>query len=129
MVGPQPSALLICANEIATEGEVIVMPSVTNTFGAEPVGEGVIVEPRCLQRFPGAIVTGQYINLAVCARIRQLSQVWLFGPVEYVGAGPVEILHSGGGIVTWPCWLTSASKELERLWQSSGWIEQGVAVG
>lgn len=88
---------------MATEGEVMVIPSVTKTFGAEPVGEGVIVEPRCLQRSPGAVVIGQYSSLAVCAKMRQLSHVWLLAPVEYVGAGPVETLHRGGGMVTCPC--------------------------
>jgi hypothetical protein len=74
-VVPQPSTRLMYPRETATEGEVIVMPSVTNEFGG-PVDEAVMVEPVLLQRSaPGAVVIGQNITLAVEAAIMQLSQV------------------------------------------------------
>ena len=75
-VVPQPSTRLMYPIDTATEGEVMVIPSVTKEFGG-PVGVAVIVEAVLLQRLPPeAVVTGQNITLAVEAAIKQLSQVW-----------------------------------------------------
>ena len=75
MVTPQPSTRLMYPIDTATDGEVMVIPSVTNEFGG-PVGEAVIVDAVLLHKFPPeAVVTGQNITRAVEAAIRQLSQV------------------------------------------------------
>lgn len=81
MVVPQPSTRLMYAIDTATEGDVMVIPSVTNEFGG-PVGEAVMVDAVLLHKLPPeAVVTGQNMTLAVEAAIKQLSQVW---PPEFV---------------------------------------------
>jgi len=75
MVVPQPSTRLMYPREIATVGDVMVIPSVTKELGG-PVGDAVMVEPGLLHRSPPvSVVMGQNMTLAVDAAIWQLLQV------------------------------------------------------
>jgi len=78
IVVPQPSTRLMYPREMATVGDVMVIPSVTNELGG-PVGDAVMVEPGLLHRSPPLrVVIGQNMTLAVDAAIWQLLQVLPF---------------------------------------------------
>ena len=69
MVVPQPSTRLMNPREIATVGDVMVIPSVTNELGG-PVGDAVMVDPGSLHKSPPRrVVIGQNMTLAVDAAI------------------------------------------------------------
>jgi hypothetical protein len=78
IVVPQPSTRLMYPREIATVGDVMVIPSVTNELGG-PVGDAVMVDPGSLHKSPPRrVVIGQNMTLAVDAAIWQLLQVLPF---------------------------------------------------
>jgi hypothetical protein len=78
IVVPQPSTRLMYPREMATVGDVMVIPSVTNELGG-PVGDAVMVDPGSLHKSPPRrVVIGQNMTLAVDATIWQLLQVLPF---------------------------------------------------